>query len=255
MSSNSKRSIRGPGRDFCPPLRGQKQLSALLLAASLVFGIAATAHAEDAEKKAEPAAEGTSAADSKPVRTLEGGVRGTVLLLDEGLAKINIAREMVQESTGKIMKEATRKDTIVVRGPNAIGNGIIIPAIGGSGGVMQFGEMPIRRDKLLRFLAESEQTLAALQSYVDALGIPTDKTESWGTIHGAMRLTMQDAQDHLAKLKDLSAQKKLANGKIGREALKIYDAMGQLEKQRAQLLEAANSVTAVTEPDAPQNNK
>jgi hypothetical protein len=131
-----------------------------------------------------------------------------------------------------------------MRGPNYLGNGVVIPALGGNGGVMQMGELPIRREKLNKFLSDTEQTIVVLQNNIDALQIPPDSEPALATIHGAMRTTMTEVQDHLAKLKELSQAKRLANGKIGREALKIYDAMAQLEKQRAQLFEAANSSTA-----------
>lgn len=189
----------------------------------------------------------------KPTRVLEGGVKGTVILFDEGLAKISFARELIQESTTKIMKEATRKDTIVVRGPNAIGNGIVIPAIGGVGGVMQFGEMPIRRNKLDRFIADSEQNLAALQTYVDGLVLPPGQTEPLSSTYNSMHATMAEAQAHLQILKELASQKRLANVKIGREALKIFDAMAQIEKQKSTLLDTVTALNApaITAPEGP----
>lgn len=188
----------------------------------------------------------------KPTRVLEGSVRGSVILFDEGMAKIGMARELVQESTAKIMKEATRKDTIVVRGPNAIGNGIVLPPLGGVGGVMQFGELPIRKDKLQRFLAESEQNLAALQSYVDGLVLPRETSSSLEESLSSMRVTMQSAQEHMQRLKELSSQKRLLNIKIGKEALKIYDAMTSLEKQKTQMLEAVATANAPSAAAAPQ---
>jgi hypothetical protein len=202
----------------------------LILSALAVAMISAPAFCEDEDT-----------APAKPTRVLEGGVRGTVLLLDEGCARITLARELIQESAEKIMKEATRKDTIVMRGPNAIGNGIVIPALGGVGGVMQMGEMPIRKDRLDRYVSESEQNIAALQNYVDALQIPAEKSPALDPVYVTIRATMDEAQLHLAKLKELSAAKRLKNGPIGKEALKIYDAMQKLEKQRGQLLALANA--------------
>ncbi len=199
-------------------------------------------------------ADGDEDSTPKPTRVLEGGVRGTVLLFDDGCARITLARELIQESTAKIMKEATRKDTVVMRGPNVIGNGMVIPSLGGAGGVMQMGELPIRKDRLDRFITETEQNIAALQSYVDALQIPAEKAPSLDPVYVSMRDTMQEAQDHLTKLKDLSSAKRLVNGKIGKEALRIYDAMGQLEKQRSQLLKLANALgTDAAQNSAPQS--
>jgi hypothetical protein len=206
--------------------------SLIALACFALLGAPALAQEKEEDKPA------------KPTRVLEGGVKGTVLLFDDGCARITLARELIQESTTKIMKEATRKDTVVMRGPNAIGNGIVIPALGGAGGIMQMGEMPIRRDRLERYLSESEQNIAALQSYVDALQVPSEKDEKIDAVYVSMRATMDDVQANLAKLKELSAMKRLSNGKIGKTALKIYDAMGQLEKQRSQILALANAQTA-----------
>jgi hypothetical protein len=187
-------------------------------------------------------------APAKPTRVLEGGVKGTVLLFDDGCARITLARELIQETTTKIIKESTRKDTVVMRGPNAIGNGIVLPALGGVGGVLQMGELPIRKDRLERYMSETEQNIAALQSYVDALQIPAEKAGAMDPIFGTLRATMDEVQEHLTKLKDLSSAKRLKNGPIAKEALRIYDAMTKLEKQRGQLLALANAASDQTAP-------
>jgi hypothetical protein len=59
-------------------------------------------------------------------------------------------------------------------------------------------------------------------------------------VYTTMRDTMQQVNDELAKLKELSTAKRLNNTKIARSALHIYDAMTKLEKQRNQLLAIAN---------------
>lgn len=187
----------------------------------------------------------------KPTRVLEGGVKGTAIMFDDGVAKIEIARTLIQESCAKIMKEATRKDTVVMRGPNAIGNGIVIPALGGAGGVMQFGDLPMRRDRLERWVTENDQNVAALQSYIDALALPADKAESMKELYASMRATMQQAQDALTQLKDLSGQKRLPNIKIGKAALRIYDAMGKLQKQRDEMLQIASGAVVTTTTESP----
>lgn len=200
--------------------------------------IKAAEPSEPKKKKKSSSSEDESDYDAKPTRVLEGGVKGTALRLEEGLARIGLASELIEESTMKIMKESTRKDTIVVRGPNAIGNGIVLPAMGGVGGVMQFGEMPIRRDRLARFVSETEQNIAALQSYVDALIIPAEKTEA-ATAYGALRTSMETAQQQLTRLKELSAPKRLVNLKIGRAAMAINNAMADIDKQRQVLLKTS----------------
>jgi hypothetical protein len=167
-------------------------------------------------------------------KKLEGHIKGTALPTDEGLARIGIATGYIQDTCERIMREATRKDTIVVRGPNVVGT-TVIPALGGAGGVMQFGEMPIRRNRLDQWVSQNEQNITALQSYVDALIIPEDKLPEVIDIFNSLRRSMQDAQDHLSILKELSAAKRLSNGKIGRQAVYIFDAMTAISKDRSQM--------------------
>ncbi len=167
-------------------------------------------------------------------KVLQGSVKGTAIPLEEGLSKIAVAGQMVQESCMQIMKESTRKDTIVMRGPNVLPGGVVIPALGGIGGVMQMGEMPIRRDRLVRYLNQSEETLKALQTYVDALIIPADNGAAQA-VYTELRTSMQTADESFAQLKELSSMKRLTNTKIGRAALNIHDAMSAIERHRADL--------------------
>jgi hypothetical protein len=227
----------------------------LLVAAYGQHGRADDAPAPDAPKPdstaAAPQAAGTDQAqEKKPSRVFEGGVKGTAVPFEEGLARIGAASQSVQESCVQIMKESTRKDTVVMRGPNVLPGGIVIPAIGGQGGVMQFGEMPIRRDRLERYINDTEQSIVALQSYVDALIVPSQNTQAHET-YARVRMDLQNAQDHLIRLKELASMKKLLNGRIGREALTIHDAMGAIDRSRAQLAQflPAAAVT-ITEQDA-----
>jgi hypothetical protein len=194
----------------------------------------AAAPAKEDQAATPPAKDTNDHSDKPATRVLEGGIKGTAVPLSEGLSRISVAAVAVQDSCMKIMKEATRKDTVVMRGPNVLPNGTVIPALGGQGGVMQFGEMPIRKDKLQRYLDGSEQTMVALQSYVDALIVPADNAQAQ-SIYSDLRFAMQNAQDHLSRLKDLSSQKRLVNVKIGREALSIHDAMTAIERDRSQL--------------------
>jgi hypothetical protein len=103
--------------------------------------------------------------------------------------------------------------------------------------VMQFGEMPIRKDKLKRWVANTEQDLTALKTYVDGLIVPVDNNSAQ-TLYSSLRTAMQTAMEHLESLKDLSVQKRLANTKIGREALSIHDAMVEIGKIGGQLMQA-----------------
>jgi hypothetical protein len=96
--------------------------------------------------------------------------------------------------------------------------------------------MPIRRDKLLTYIADSEQQLAALRSYLDALIIPDGKADALSGVWSGMRSQMQIAEEHLQALKELSQAKKLVNGKIGKEALAIHDSLASLDKSREKVL-------------------
>lgn len=179
----------------------------------------------------------TSAVSSqgeKKAPMLQGGVSGTAVRIEDGLTRINLGDQAAQQSCESIMREATRKDTIIMRGPNYIGNGIVIPALGGQGGVMQMGEMPIRRDRLNRYLSQSEQNISAAQTYIDGLIIPAENSAAT-TAYTSLRSSMAVAQEHLAQLKELSAQKRLMNKPIGREALAIFDAITEVEKSRSEL--------------------
>lgn len=194
---------------------------------------AAPAYADESNRKSDDSS-------PPPTRVFEGGVKGTVLLFDDGVGKITLVREAIQESTQKIIKESTRKDTVVAHPANYIGNGIVIPAIGGVGGVMQMGELPIRKDRLDRYMYETEKNIEVLQNYMDALQIPPEKAKRVDPVYTSMRDTMQTVGAELEKLKTLSGAKRLNNLKIAKSALHIYDAMNKLEKQRADLMVAAD---------------
>ena len=184
----------------------------------------------------------SSATPAKPSRVFEGGVKGTAILMEEGLAKIGLASDIIQESTTKIMKEAMRKDTIVMRGPNVLPGGVVIPALGGSGGVMQFGEMPIRRAKLEAWLADSDQSIKALQTYVDALILPEGISSDASQAYSELKSSMEVAQDHMARLKELASAKRLLNNRIAKEALKIHDTMAEMQREKSTLMQATEKV-------------
>ena len=111
-------------------------------------GEAAPANAAAPEASASGSSE---TAEKKTV--LQGGVRGSAVKLEEGLALIEQSAKMVQAPALEIAKECTRKETAVARGPNYIGNGIVIPAIGNPNGTFQIGELPARKDRVESFLS------------------------------------------------------------------------------------------------------
>jgi hypothetical protein len=175
---------------------------------------------------------------------LQGGVRGSAVRLEEGLGMVEVSAKVLQGSALEIAKEVTRKETAVVRGPNYIGNGIVIPAIGNPNGTMQLGEMPARRDKVDRFIANAEDAVKALRSQIDGLIIPEGSPQELHNIWTGMQSTMKAAETNIGSMRELAnqtpANKEEINRKdakqIGRAALKVYDSMTALDKMRTQIL-------------------
>jgi hypothetical protein len=185
---------------------------------------------------------GTSeTAEKKTV--LQGGVRGSAVRLEEGLALIEQSAKMVQAPALEIAKECTRKETAVARGPNYIGNGIVIPAIGNPNGTFQIGELPARKDRVESFLSAEEDAIKALRSHVDGLIVPEGSSEDLVNLWKGMQSTMQAAENNINSMRELVAQTPVKRGEIkqkdakplGRAALKVYDSMTALEKMRSQM--------------------
>ncbi|MBY0356381.1 MAG: hypothetical protein K2W82_00150 [Candidatus Obscuribacterales bacterium] len=182
------------------------------------------------------AAEGETTEPDAP-SYIKGGVKATALHTMDGLNSINGTAKILQESALALMKETTRKETVVVRGPNYIGNGIVIPAIGDPSGTMQMGNLPARRKKVDAFLSGCEQAYAALESQVNALIVPDDAPGDLHNMWLGMRTTLSAVKENLEKLKELSGQSKLQNKPIGRAALKVYDSMTALDKVSERMID------------------
>jgi hypothetical protein len=176
---------------------------------------------------------GSTDDSARKSRVLEGGVKGTALPFAEGISRIGAACDLIQETTERILKEANRQDTIVMRGPNVLPNGTVIPALGGVGGVMKMGYMPMHKDKLARWIANTQQNIDALQSYVDALIIPSTASADTGPAYTALKSSMKRAQLHFQLLKELSEQKRPPNERIAAEAATVHDTMDQILKERS----------------------
>lgn len=187
-------------------------------------------------------AESTSSGESKST-VLQGGVRGSAIKLEEGLVMIESSAKMVQAPALEIAKECTRKETAVMRGPNYIGNGIILPAIGNPNSTVQIGELPARKDKVDEFLSIAEQSMKALRTHVDGLIIPEGSPEDMHNLWKGMQSTMQAAENNINAMRALVAEIPAKKGEIkqkdakplGQAALKVYDSMTALEKMRGQL--------------------
>lgn len=180
----------------------------------------------------------SSSSESPPANktTLKGGVRGAALLTEDGLVGIESDAKMLQMNVFEIARECTRKETAVMRGPNYIGNGIVIPAIGNPNGTVQIGDLPARRDKLEAFLGSSEEVFEVLQNHMDALILPENPPEQLSNLWTGMRSTLQAAKGNIDKMKELLEIKKFDKKQVGRAALKVYDSMTALEKMRSQIL-------------------
>ncbi|HEY9868095.1 MAG TPA: hypothetical protein V6D08_02715, partial [Candidatus Obscuribacterales bacterium] len=167
---------------------------------------------------------------------LKGGVRGAVLLTEDGLIKIGEAAEDLRKSCLLVISEVTRKDTVTVKPPNVLPNSVVIPAVPDPSGTIQMGPLEPRKKYLDRFVSDVAYNVELLQNSVDALIIPDNKVDSvarpWGNLRGAM----QDVQKHFAQLKSLTEGPKYDNEKIARQALAIYDSMSTVKKLRNEVL-------------------
>jgi hypothetical protein len=173
--------------------------------------------------------------DSQPRPAIEGGVSGTAVTFPQGLNYIRGAAQNVFDISGEIMHEAARQDTVMVRGPNVLPNGVVIQPLGGVGGVVQMGNMPIHRDKLQRWLSEMQTNLDLARNYVDSLIIPPDKQAAASATYERLRSTMQLATEHFAILQALSNTKNLPNGKILKQADWLQRDMKNLNAERKAL--------------------
>jgi cytochrome c556 len=202
---------------------------------------AASEKAGDAGKS--PAETGADAGAGSG-KVLQGGVRGSAVKLEEGLEMIDSSSKLIQGSALQLTQECTRKEQTVMRGPNYIGNGIVIPALGGNGsGIVMAGELPARKDKVEAFLSTVEDGIKALKTHVDGLiipeGSPDDMTKLWQSMQGSM----QTAETNIAAMREIVAQVPTKKGEIkqkdakplGRAALKVYDSMTELIKLRKQM--------------------
>lgn len=203
------------------------------------------ASAASTKAKGNSSDSGTSkeASDSAEKKILKGGVRGSAIKLEEGLVMIETSAKMVQDPALEIAKECTRKETAVMRGPNYIGNGIVIPAIGNPNGTVQIGELPARKDRVEAFLSTAEEAMKALRSHVDGLIIPEGSPEEMQNLWRGMQTSMQAAENNINSMRELISQTPVKKGEIkqkdakplGRAALKVFDSMTALQKMRSQL--------------------
>lgn len=168
---------------------------------------------------------------------LKGGVRGAALLTEDGLIKMGEAVQEIRQATSGLMTEVTRKDTVVVRGPNVISGNIIIPALPNPSGTIQFGNLPPRKKQMQSLMARLSHMVQLLQNEMDALIIPDDKLDAVSEKWNQMRTTMEGVQSSLAELKALTEnERNYDNSKIGKRALYIYEKVGTINNLRRDVL-------------------
>jgi hypothetical protein len=173
---------------------------------------------------------------------LKGGVKGAALRTEDGLIKMGEAVQDIRQASGDMIYEVTRKNNVVVRGPNVIGPGVIIPAMPNASGMIQMGTLPARKKQMESFLNRLGYSIQMLQNEIDALIIPDDKmaevSDSWNQI----RQGMEGVQTSLAELKVLCQDPNhYDNDKIGKRALYIYDQINVINGQRKQVLKKIKS--------------
>ncbi|MBX9722112.1 MAG: hypothetical protein K2X81_12000 [Candidatus Obscuribacterales bacterium] len=225
-------------------LRKPLILASILLSTSFYsFPALAEGESTDSGAKSAPEASADAASTDEKKTVLQGGVRGSAIRLEEGLVMIESSAKMLQGSALEIAKETTRKETVTVRGPNYIGNGIVIPAIGNPNGTMQMGSLPARRDKMESFISTAEEIIKALRTHVDGLIIPEGSKEEMNNLWKGMQSSMQAAENNIATMRELVNQvpgkkneiKQKDAKPIGQAALHVYDSMTALEKMRSQI--------------------
>jgi hypothetical protein len=173
---------------------------------------------------------------------IEGGVKGTAVNFDQGISYIDSASMNIERAAELVIRDATRQDMVVLRGPNVLPNGTVIPQIGG---VSPMGQMPIHKNKVAGWVAASEQNLQMLQSYLDGLIIPPEKARSVEQAYTELRGVVDFASLHMQRLKDLLAEKDLSNQKIAREAFFVHDAMEDIRKRCAAISGVINGGATV----------
>ena len=129
---------------------------------------------------------------------MQTGIKGTAVPFNQGINYVATAAAVIKQEAELIIGEATRQDSVVVRGPNVLPGGVVIPPVGGAGGIMQIGELPMRKHKLDKWVEDLDHNLAALQGYIDGLIIPEDVAQSAAPSYAALRAANANAQEHLS---------------------------------------------------------
>jgi hypothetical protein len=196
------------------------------------------AFGEDASQETQQTAETTT--DTS--KMLKGGVRGAVLLMEDGLQKMGESTAEIQKSTQMLMTEVTRKQTQTIRSPNVLPGGVVIQPFPGPSGTIQFGDLPARKKKVEYLMAQLEYHYKLLSNEVDALMIPEEKFPTIATQWDQIVALRQDIGQSFDELKELTADpKRYNNDKIGKSALKVYDKTNAMDRLRRQVIKMVAS--------------
>lgn len=194
------------------------------------IGFAQFALADDAVPQT--AAESTTASS----KMLKGGVRGAVLIMEDGLQKMGESTAEIQRSTQLMMTEVTRKETQTIRSPNVLPGGIVIQPFPGPSGTIQFGDLPPRKKKMDYLMSQLEYHFKLLSNEVDALMIPEEKFPSISNEWNQIVALKKEIGDNFDQLRGLTEGKSYDNGKIGKQALLIYDKTNAMDRLRRQVI-------------------
>jgi hypothetical protein len=212
---------------------------------ALFVAFAPLAFAEESFETAQKTAEQSApAAEPASGQMLKGGVRGAVLIMEDGLQKMGESTAEIQKSTQLMMTEVTRKETQTIRSPNVLPGGIVIQPFPGPSGTIQFGDLPPRKKKMDYLMSVLEYHYKLLANEVDALMIPEEKFPSISNEWNQIVALKKEIGESFDQLRELTVGKSYNNDKIGKQALSVYDktnAMDRLRRQVIKIVAAGNN--------------
>ncbi len=216
----------------------QFRISVLAAALIAISGPGQLALADEPVVTAQKTAEQVT---TEPVTTengkmLKGGVRGAVLIMEDGLQKMGESTAEIQKSTQMMMTEVTRKQTQTIRSPNVLPGGIVIQPFPGPSGTIQFGDLPPRKKKMDYLMSVLEYHYKLLSNEVDALMIPEEKFPSIANEWNQIVALRKEIGESFDLLRPLTEGKSYDNDKIGKQALRIYDKTNAMDRLRRQVI-------------------
>ncbi len=166
--------------------------------------------------------------------SLMGNIKGSALLLFDGLEKINESAKTLKKSIMQIVNECSRKKMVAAASPNLLSKGVVIPPIPQPSGLIPLGNLPPRPKELHHYVYQIIYHCNLLSNAVDALilpsGLPPEKIKAWQKMHAAV-----EKMSTLSKqLKELVDESTYDSAQIIKEASLIYqqaDIVSDLQKQ------------------------